>query len=279
LLDAALVVTRHVLDEPSRTLKERCRARLALGSLRRADAVVAVSRAVADRLVQAAGIPPERIRVILNGIETHRFSPDGLDGPRSEVRRSLCVTEKTRVVLVPSVLREGKGHELLLRVLPSLCARVPDLRVLFAGDGERERELRREVADRELEGAVQFLGFRSDIPALLAASDLVVLPSRAEALPTVLLEAAAAGRPVVATRVGGIPEVVQDGRTGLLVPPDDAAALGRAVLALLQDDARARCYGREARSLAVARFGTGAQAEQTLDLWSEVAARSKREGR
>jgi glycosyltransferase involved in cell wall biosynthesis len=272
LSKTALVVTRHVLDEPSRTLQERGRARLTLGALRRADAVVAVSRAVADRLARTVSIPGKRIHVILNGIETHRFSPDGLDGSRSEVRRSLCMTEKNRVVLVPAVLREGKGHELLLRALPSLCAQVPDLRVLFAGDGERERELRREVADRKLERAVHFLGFRNDIPALLAAADIVVLPSHAEALPTVLLEAAAAGRPVVATRVGGIPEVVQDDRTGILVPPNDVPALGGAILGLLQDNERARRYGREARSLASARFGVGTQAEQTLDLWKEVAA-------
>lgn len=272
LRPTALAVTRHVLDEPADTLRERARASLALASLRRADAVVAVSRAVADRLHDSAGVGGDRIRVILNGIEPGRFDPDRLERSRTEIRRSLGLEERARVVLVPSVLREGKGHDLLLAALPAIRERVPEVRLLFAGDGERAEALQDEARSRGLDEFVYFLGFRTDIPELLAAADLVVLPSFAEALPTVLLEAAAAGRPVVATRVGGTPEVVEHGRTGLLVPPDDVPALRRAVVELLGDDDRARRFGRNARAVAERRFGIQRQVERTVALWREVAA-------
>lgn len=267
-----LVVTRHVLEEPGRTVRERGRARLAMAALRRADAVVAVSRAVADRLV-ASAVSEERIHVIRNGIELCPFEPDRLSRSRAEVRQSLSLDERDRVVLVPAVMREGKGHDLLLRILPELREAVPDVRILFAGDGEREEALRREARERGVEDAVRFLGFRGDMPELLGAADLVALPSLAEALPTVLIEAAAAGCPVVATRVGGTPEVVEDGLTGVLVPPDDAEALGLAVVDLLHDSERARACGRRARRLASARFDIGSQVEQTVDLWRTVVAR------
>lgn len=266
-----LVVTRHVLEEPDGTARQRARAALALASLRRASAVVAVSRSVATRLLESGVVPDHRLRVIHNGIEPRRFGADRGGLSRAEARYSLGVDGHARVVLVPAVLREGKGHEVLLATLPGLRKRVPEVRVLFAGDGEREADLRRVARDRAVEDVVRFLGFRTDMPTLLAAADVVVLPSLAEALPTVLLEAAAAGRPVVATRIGGIPEVVVHGRTGLLVPVRDEAALHRAVLALLRDDDRSRRMGREARARADERFSIHRQVERTVELWAEVA--------
>lgn len=267
-----LVVTRHVLAEPDKTARQRMRAAMALAALGRADAIVAVSRAVAERLCEETAVSSDRVRVIFNGIDLSPFEVGPPPGARADVPGSPAVEEPEPVILVPSVLREGKGHELLLEALPEIRRRVPDVRVIFAGGGEREDALRRETRDRNVHDIVGFLGFRDDIPELLLAADVVVLPSRAEALPTVLLEAAAAGRPVVATRVGGTPEIVEDGRTGLLVPPDDAGALGRAVLALLQDGERADRFGRRARSVAEERFGIRRQVDRTLDLWREVAA-------
>lgn len=268
-----LAVTRHVLEEPAGDARERARAHLALAALRRADAVVAVSRAVARELGPSAGVPDERVHVIHNGVETDRYVPSRLERSREAIRRSLGLGEEDRVVLLPAVMREGKGHGRLLSVLPALRRRVPGLRVLLAGSGELEDELRREARHRGVGGVVRFLGFRSDIPELLAAADLVVLPSLSEALPTVLMEAAAAGRPVVATRVGGAPEIVRDGETGLLVPPDDPGALVQAVSGLLLDPDRAWRYGRSARTLAERRFDMRRQVDWTLELWKDVAGK------
>lgn len=268
---SALVVTRHVLDEPATTHRERVRARLAVAAARRADAVVAVSAAVEERLEELAPGIASRVHVIPNGIDIDAFAPAGA-AVREALRSSLGLEDGHRAVLVPAVLRRGKGHGLLLDALPEIRRRVPEARILLAGSGEREDELRRRVREEGFGRAVSFLGFRDDVPDLMAASELVVLPSSAEALPTALLEAGAAARPVVATRVGGTPEVVEDGRTGLLVPPGDPAALADAVAGLLSDPERARSYGRAARDRVEERFAIERQIERTVDLWRRAAA-------
>jgi glycosyltransferase involved in cell wall biosynthesis len=269
-----LIITRHVLDEPSANWRQSLRARLALAAARRADAVVAVSSAAADRLAETARLPRAAIRVIPNGIDLERFGQPQLTARRAELRRALGFGPRDQLVLLPAVLREGKGHDLLIEALPALKARVPAARVLFAGGGECETALRLQAQPHG--DAIVFLGPRQDIPELLAACDLVVLPSRAEALPTALIEAAAAGRPVVATRVGGTAEVVEHGRTGWLVPPDNAATLVDAVATLLIDRERARAFGAAARRLAYEQFAIDVQVERTLALWSEVAIGARR---
>jgi glycosyltransferase involved in cell wall biosynthesis len=264
-----LAITRHVLDEPAGNRRQRLRARAACAAFRHADAAVAVSGATAQRLAELSGLPRESIHVIPNGIELEHF--DGASG-RRELRAALACGPDDPLVLVPSVLRDGKGHEALLEAVPELRARVPAARLLFAGGGEREAALRSQARalGNGLGDAVRFLGHRTDIPELLAACDLVVLPSVAEALPTALIEAAASGRPVVATRVGGIPEVVVDRVTGLLVPPNDRTALVEAIATLLLDGARARGYGAAARRLAQQRFAIETQIARTVELWKTL---------
>ncbi len=269
-----LVVTRHVLDEPSGDWRQSLRARFALAAIRRADAVVAVSSAAADRLAEIAGLPRNAIRVIHNGIDLDRFDQPDLIARRAEIRGALGFDPDALLVIVPAVLREGKGHEVLLDALPWLRARIPSVRVTFVGGGEREAALRSRA--RSHGDGVTFLGPREDIPDLLAACDLVVLPSLAEALPTALIEAAAAGRPVVATRVGGAPEIVEDGRTGLLVSPGDPAALADAIATVLADRDRARAFGEAARRRARERFALDLHIERTLELWLEVVASGQR---
>jgi glycosyltransferase involved in cell wall biosynthesis len=272
-----LVITRHVMEEPTTSLRERLRALAACVAFRRADAAVAVSHAVAQRLAQLSGVPHRSIHVIPNGIEVESFDRSSAER-RIELRAALSAGPDDSLVLVPAVLRDGKA--LVLRAVPALRARVPTARVLVAGGGEREAALRsqaRALGDG-MADAVRFLGPRTDIPDLLAACDLVVLPSAAEALPTALIEAAAAGRPVVATRVGGIPEVVVDGVSGLLVPPCNPAALADSIATLLFDRARARLYGAAARGIARSRFSVDTHVARTLDLWEALRA-GRRQGR
>lgn len=263
-----LIITRHVLDEPSANWRQSMRARLALVAAHRADAIVAVSTEAAERLVEIGRLPHTAIRVIPNGIELERFKGPEITARGAQVRRELGFGPDDRFVLVPAVLRAGKGHEVLLAALPAIRARVPSARVVFSGSGEREAALRLQAKPHG--NAVLFLGAREDIPELLSACDLVVLPSLAEALPTALMEAAAVGRPVVATRVGGTADLVEDGRTGLLVPAGGPAELADAMVALLTNAARARAFGEAARRRAHERFGIDLQVRRTLALWSEV---------
>ncbi|HUH12246.1 MAG TPA: glycosyltransferase family 4 protein [Longimicrobiales bacterium] len=263
-----LVITRHVLEEPAGSWRERARARAALRALRAADAVVAVSRGTVQGLV-TGGVTPRRIEVIPNGIDLERFDPADTAAAGRAIRAAYAHEPGAVVVLVPAVLRAGKGHPVLLEAIPGVRERVPGAVFLLAGGGPLAEEIA--VAAKGAGPAVRMLGHREDMPALMAAADAVCLPSRAEALPTVLLEAAAAARPVVASRVGGVPEVVEHGRTGLLVPPGDPAALATALLELLEAPARRRALGEAALIRARESFGLETQVGRTLELWRRVA--------
>ncbi|HSA54085.1 MAG TPA: glycosyltransferase [Gemmatimonadaceae bacterium] len=271
LLGIPLVITRHVIEEPRDGWRRRLRATATTAALRRADALVAVSSATAKALQRTMGIPPGRVRVILNGIELERFAAAASHTDRNRARAALGLGRADRVVLVPAVLREGKGHDVLLSAMDRIRAHVPRVRVLFAGTGPLAVELQERA--RAHGEAVRFLGHRDDVPALMRAADLIVLPSLGEALPTALIEAAAAGRAVVSTRVGGVEEVVTHGCTGLLVPPGDPDALAAAVEELLQDHERARAFGAAARAMANERFGIDAQIARTWALWESAVAR------
>ena len=263
-----LVVTRHVIEEPHTGWRQRLRARGTNASLCRARAVVAVSHAAAVAL-KPTGVSSRRVRVIHNGIELERFSGSA-SAAGHRFRTEWGFGPDDQLILVPAVMRDGKGHDLLVDAMPRIMSRAPRARVLFAGSGPLEPRLRERA--RAYGAAIVFLGHRTDIPALLSAADLVVLASESEALPTALMEAAAASRAVVSTRVGGVAEVVEDQRTGLLVSPGDAAGLAAGILTLLRDRELAGALGRAARTKAEARFGIDLQVERTWELWHEAAA-------
>jgi glycosyltransferase involved in cell wall biosynthesis len=156
----------------------------------------------------------------------------------------------------------------LLAAMPAVLQSAPRVRVLFAGSGEAGDALRRLAAP--LGRSVTFLGSRSDMPELYAACDLVVLASDAEVQPVSLIEAAAAGRPVVATRVGGTPDVVIDGLTGVLVPPGDPEMLARAIVSVLADPHRAAAKGEAARRHVQPRFSMSSFVDETLGIWRDA---------
>jgi glycosyltransferase involved in cell wall biosynthesis len=229
--------------------------------------VIAVSEAVRQAWVER-GLDLSRTVVLGNGIEVEAFADRA---PREAARRELGVEPGAPLVTTVSVLRQGKGLEVLLDAAPAVLEAHPRARFLLAGDGPLRESL--EARARELGLGDRFLwaGFRRDVPALLAASDLFVLPSLADAYPTVLLEAMAAGLPVVATRTCGIPEIVEDPATGRLVPPGDAAALAAAVCALLgapgEREGRLEALGRAARERARERFSTGVWVDRLEEVY------------
>jgi glycosyltransferase involved in cell wall biosynthesis len=209
------------------------------------------------------------VTVIRNGRDLSQFRP----ATRSEAaaaRATLGLTDEQTILMLARFSVE-KGHELLIDSLRLIAARWPRLTVLLAGDGPFEAEIKAQCEHYGLARNVRFLGYRSDSERLLAAADVVVLPSMVEGLPLVGVEALAAARPVVATAVGGTPEVVINGETGMLVPPDDPATFGKALDLLLSDpELRAR-LGARGRELAEKCFDVRTQIQRTTDLYLELS--------
>ena len=217
---------------------------------RRVDRTVAVSRRLCDELVRFEGFPPERTSSLVNGVPDPR--PD-FPGTLAEARAELG-WDDAPVILAVGTLTPVKNHEALLAALVKVRERVPDAVVALAGDGPRRQELQ-ELADHLGLGAhVRFLGERHDVPRLLVASDLFVLPSHREGLPLSLVEAHAMSRASVAFDVGGNPEVLRDGHTGRLAPAEDVSALADALADLLEDETTRQTYARAARERYLSHF-------------------------
>lgn len=237
-----LIFTEHGRHYPDRVapLRRACN-RLFLDRL--ADEVNAVCAFSARQLQRADGFRGRRIRIIPNGIDLAPYTrrPD-----RAALRRQLGLDPQRRYVINVARCHPVKDQAMLLRALREVAAAKPDVDLLIAGDGVLRGELDALAGSLGIAGRVRFLGVRHDVPALLQASDLFALTSLSEAASLTLLEAMAAGLPVVATAVGGNPEIVHDGREGLLVPRGDAAAAARAILTLLDDPARAAAMGNAA---------------------------------
>ncbi len=264
-LGTPTVMTRHVLVEPADTRREAVRARCALVSARFGfDRVITVSDAVRVAL-ERSGVRPERLRTVHNGIAIEAFEAAG--SRRAEVRRSLGWGDDP-IVLMVAVLRRGKGHDVLFSAVPTIRASVPNARFVLVGEGELGRELRSDAAP--LGEAVEFLGERWDVPDLMAAADLIVLPSWAEALPNVLLEAGAAGRAAVSTDAGGAAEIVRDGETGYIVPIGAPEPLATRIVELLEHPDRRAEMGEAARARVRAEFTFAAQARRTVEIYEQV---------
>jgi glycosyltransferase involved in cell wall biosynthesis len=227
------------------------------------DRVIAISDGVRAALVRA-GVEPGRIRVVPSGVDVDALAAPA--GAREALRVEWGVGRDETLVMVLGVLEERKGHAVLIDAATRMPRPVA-VRYVFCGAGSLEPRLREAVAYSGL--AVHFAGFRRDVAACLAAADVVVLPSLHEGLGVAALEAMAAGRPVVASRVGGLAEVIDDGVTGLLVPPRDPEALGAALGALAADAERRRAMGAHALQRVRARFSSAAMAEGTLACYVE----------
>jgi glycosyltransferase involved in cell wall biosynthesis len=234
---------------------------------REVDAVVAISDGVREALI-ASGVTPARIAVVPSGVDVARFATT--TGDRHAARARFALPGDAWVLAVVGALEKRKGHDVLLDALATL--RLPRLRVLIAGTGSRAAFLGERTRMLGLAEQVRFLGACEDVAPVLAAADAFAMPSHREGLGVAALEAMAAGLPVVATRVGGLPDAVLDGETGLLVPPGDAAALAAAIARLARDPDAARALGGTGAARVRARFTVAAMAEGTLAVYRRLAA-------
>jgi glycosyltransferase involved in cell wall biosynthesis len=235
-----------------------------------ADAFVAVSSEDRRKMIEVEGVDPDKIRLIANGI------PELAAGSGAAVRKELGIAASTPVIGVVCELRAQKALEVLFAAAVRLREDHPALRVLVAGDGPERARLEEAVRRLGLEETVLLLGIRRDVPALLDALDVAVLSSDYEGSPLSVLEYMAAGKPIVSTNVGGVPELIADGREGILVEPQDPAALAAAVGRLLGDPAEAKRLGERARRRQQREYSLDAMVRRIEELYEELWRASPR---
>lgn len=208
---------------------------------RERDHMIAVSRAVSCWATKAYRVPEGGVPVVDNGVDVVRFGAPA-EVVRQRVRSALGIEADTPVIgLIGRVDLTQKGQDVAIRAMPEILARHPQALLLVVGDGPDRAQCEEQARRAKLETCVRFTGRREDVPDVLAATDIVMVPSTCEdAFPSIAMEAQAAGRPVVVSRSGGLPEVVLNEETGLVVPKCDPAALARAVVRLLDDPDLAR---------------------------------------
>jgi glycosyltransferase involved in cell wall biosynthesis len=232
------------------------------------DLGICVSRAVGQTAENAYYVRHDRVRVVHNGLDLERFRQIRPDA-RSRLRADLAVPANSRVLAMIGRFYVEKGQEEMIRMMPAIAARCPDVVLILAGDGPYRRDCENLAEQLNLQPHVRFLGQRNDVPELLAASDLLVMPSHIEGFPLAVVEALALGRPVVGYDVGGMGEAVEHGQTGELVPARNMDAFVAAVVSMLDDRVALDAYSK--RALAAAeQFSVDAHVAKLLECYMEA---------
>jgi glycosyltransferase involved in cell wall biosynthesis len=219
-------------------------------------------------------IVPSKLTVVYDGLDLSTFV---LNDSRNEIRRTLGLTDSSRIVFItPANFRPQKAHHVLVAAIGQCQSRLGNCEFWFVGAGELRRVIEERVRQAGLAGSVRFMGVRTDIPRLLHAADVLVLPSVFESLPRTIMEAMAASKPVIATRVGGVCEVVIDGRTGLIVPPGEPGPLAEALVLMATDPEYRSRMGLAGRLRAEERYDVRKCLVRTEQLYRRLVLRKAR---
>lgn len=230
--------------------------------------IITISEGI-RRVLMGAGVDPAKLVCVRSAVDTERFRPSD---DRGYLRQVLNLPDGGFNIGMIAQLIPRKGHENLLDAFPTILEKHPSARLLIFGRGPLEGRLKALVAERGLCASVYFVGFRDDMDRLLPCLDLVVHPASMEGLGVALLEAASCGVPVIATCVGGIPEVVAHGETGYLLPLNEIDTLARVVTDLLADDAQRLAMGRKSRAASESDFPVSRMVSDNLAQYLAVAA-------
>lgn len=233
------------------------------------DAFIAVAEPHGRYLAEHEGCPIGKVRVIPNGVDTARFHPRW---PDRALQQELNLAPGMPVVGIVAALRPEKHHELFLQAAALIRSAIAEARFLIVGEGPQREKLQSLAAELSLGESVHFLGTRSDVPEVLSLLDVLMLTSHMEANPISILEAMACEKPVVATRVGSVPQTVDDGKTGYLAPPGDAQQLADRVIDLLHHPNQAATMGRAGREQVLSRWSIDRTIEGYQDLIAEIYA-------
>jgi glycosyltransferase involved in cell wall biosynthesis len=229
-------------------------------------AVLANASPIRDALIAEDGFAPAKVRVIHNGVDVQKFQRN------RDVRNSLFagIGDAKLIVLVGNMHSDVKGHPWLIASAPSVIHEFPNARFVLVGDGEQRAAFERLVSSMSLSRNFLFLGSRVDISDILACCEIAVLPSRAEGLSNAVLEYMAAALPTIVSGVGGNTELIEDRVTGLIVPPEDSAALSAALLKLLREPNLARQMGESGREFVVRHFSFERLVDEVDTLYTEL---------
>jgi glycosyltransferase involved in cell wall biosynthesis len=229
--------------------------------------MVTVSEDLKGFVTRRTGIPSRLLRVIYNGIDAF---PDVEANEQARLRNEIGLDSQDQIVGAVGSLYPVKGHRFLIEAVPTIIEACPRARFLLVGRGNQEVHLKEQVRKLGIERYVHFLGLRQDISRLLSIMDVFVLPSLSEGLSVATLEAMASARPVVATRVGGNPELIVDGETGILVPSEDSRALAVSIAGLLLDRDCSKNLGQEGRARVKMRFHLSLMLNEYRKLYEEA---------
>jgi glycosyltransferase involved in cell wall biosynthesis len=234
-------------------------------------AVLTNATPVRDALIADDGFAPEKLRVIHNGVDIAKFQV-----PSERDILFPGVGSGKLIVLVGNMHTDVKGHPWLIASAPAVIREFPSTRFVMVGDGKERPNFAKQVSDLGLSQNFIFLGSRGDVPRILASCDIAVLPSRAEGLPNAVLEYMAAGLPTVVSRVGGSEDLVQDGISGLLVPPEDSAALSAAFLRYLRNPDEAHQIAQRGREFVVNNFSFERLVREVDELYTALLRRGRK---
>ena len=232
-----------------------------------ADYYIAISHKIKEVLVND-GIPDQRIFVVHSGIDPQRFMQATGDHLLSEFN----IKEKQKVVINVAHLAEHKGQKYLVRAIPRVLAKLPDTRFFIIGKGELMEKLKKTASGLGLKKELIFTGFRDDVAGFYQIADLYVMSSVQEGLGTAVLDALALAKPVVATRAGGLPEIIHDGKTGRLVAPADPEALADGIVEMLTRAQAAKAMANEGQSMVQNTFSIDAMVKNNIEIYKKVSA-------
>ena len=238
------------------------------------NCVIAVSEKTRLHYLQSGRLHQDKVITLYNGVDISRFK--NTDASQiAKTKQALRLPLDSKVIITVAVLREPKGIQFMIEALPAILEQFPDVHYLIVGDGEYGAALSDLATVLDIKNHVTFAGHRTDIPDLLACCDIFVLPTLKDALPTVLIEALAAERPIVASDVGGVPEIIENGVNGLLVAPGDPSKLAVACLQLLKDNELISQIVLAGSKTVRQRFNIDSQIEQLSGLYEELTSHAK----
>jgi len=242
---------------------------------KKATKIIAVSRFTAEGIISEYGILPGKMAIIPNCVDTIRFNPN-ING---EGFREKWKLHSDPLVVFVGRLVQNKGLQYLVEAFAEVLRDIPEAKLIIAGEGTLKKELLIMIRKLNLQNSIKLVGRvpSKELPAIYAAADLVVLPSIMEGFGMTLLEAMATAKPCVATAVGGIPEVVINGETGLLVPPGDSSALHKAICTVLEDRSLSRKLGEAGCRRVENRFTSDIVAKETVVVYEQTLERSRRQ--